>query len=144
MAATTRLPFALGVNRHFPTVFAKLHPRWRTPHVSILTQAGLGTLLLLIAQLGETLRTGYQILVDMVVLATLIPFIYIFASGFKFGHRWAGASGGLIAAAGVILSISPPPGVSSVGLFELKVLGGTLLLALLGHVTFQRSKAAHA
>ncbi len=144
IAATTRLPFALGVDHYFPPVFAKLHPHWRTPHVSILTQAALGTLLLLFAQLGETLRAGYQILVDMVVIATLIPFIYIFASGFKFGHRWAGVSGGLIAVAGVILSMSPPPEVASIWLFELKVAGGSLLLALAGRATFLRSKAGQA
>ncbi|MBZ5611436.1 MAG: APC family permease [Acidobacteriia bacterium] len=141
IAANTRLPFALGVDRYLPPAFAKLHPRWRTPHISIFSQAGLATLLLLLTQLGESLRAGYQILVDMVVIATLIPFIYIFGSGFKFGQRWAGIAGGLIAAAGVLLSMSPPPEVSSVWLFELKVVGGTILLALAGRATFLRSKA---
>ncbi len=144
IAANTRLPFALGVDRYLPPAFAKLHPRWRTPYVSIATQAALATLLLLLTQLGENLRAGYQILVDMVVIATLIPFIYIFGSGFKFGQRWAGVAGALVAAAGVVLSVSPPPGVASVWLFELKVVGGTVLLALAGRATFLRGKAAQA
>ena len=141
VAANTRLPFVLGVDRYLPAVFAKLHPRWRTPYVSILAQAALASVLLLVAQLGETLRSGYQILVDMMGIATLIPFVYIFASGFKFGHRWAGAAGGLIAIAGVILAIVPPPEVASVWLFELKVAGGTMLIAWIGRAIFQRSKA---
>ena len=44
-------------------------------------------MLLLLMQLGETLRAAYQILVDLTVIATFLPFVYIFASGFKFGQR---------------------------------------------------------
>jgi len=129
IAGNTRLPFAIGLDRYLPVAFAKLHPRWHTPHVSILTQAILSTLFLLLTELGENLRAAYQILVDMVVIATLIPFVYIFATGFKYGQRLAGAAGALIAGIAVILSCSPPPGIASVWLFELKIIGGTLLLA---------------
>ena len=142
IAANTRLPFTLGIDHYMPAAFAKLHPRWKTPHVSILSQAGLATALLLVAQLGENLRAGYQILVDMVVISTLIPLVYIFACGFKFGQRWAGLAGGSIGVIGVILSVVPPSDVASVWLFELKVIGGTLLLTLAGRLVF--SRAAHA
>ena len=141
IAGNTRLPFALGLDRYLPAVFARLHPRWHTPHVSILTQGVLSSGLLLLMELGENLRAAYQILVDMVVIATLIPFVYIFASGFKFGQRWAGAAGAFLSLAAIILSAVPPPGVASVWLFEFKVVGGTILLALLGRVIFVRSKA---
>ena len=142
IAGNTRLPFALGIDRYLPPIFAKFHPRWHTPHVSILTQGVLSSALLLFMQLGENLRAGYQILVDMVVIATLVPFVYIFATGFKFGRRWAGIAGALLSIAGVILSAIPPPGVASVWLFELKVVGGSILLVLAGRVIFVRSKAA--
>ena len=141
IAGNTRLPFALGLDHYLPPAFARLHPRWRTPHVSILTQGVLSSGLLLLMELGENLRAAYQILVDMVVIATLIPFVYIFATGFKFGRRWSGTAGALIALAAVILSAVPPPGVASTWLFELKVIGGTLLLALLGRAIFVRSQA---
>ena len=141
IAGNTRLPFALGLDHYLPPVFARLHPLWHTPHVSILTQGALSSLLLLLMELGENLRAAYQILVDMVVIATLLPFVYIFAAGFKFGRRWAGTTGALISVAAVILSAVPPPGVASVWLFELKVVGGTILLALLGRAIFVRSKA---
>ena len=144
IAANTRLPFTLGIDHYMPEAFAKLHPRWKTPHVSILTQAVLATLLLLIAQLGENLRAGYQIMVDMVVISTLIPLVYIFASGFRFGQRVAGTVGGLIGVIAVVLSVIPPGEAASVWLFELKVTGGTILLALSGWAIFSRSKAAQA
>src|SRR5579871_3709091 len=141
IAGNTRLPFALGLDRYLPAVFARLHPRWHTPHVSILTQGVLSSLLLLLMELGENLRAAYQILVDMVVIATLIPFVYIFASGFKFGQRWAGIAGAAISMVAAILSAVPPPVVSSIWLFELKVVGGTILLGLWGRLIFIRSKA---
>ena len=141
IAGNTRLPFALGLDHHLPPIFAKLHPRWQTPHVSILTQGVLSSLLLLLMELGENLRAAYQILVDMVVIATLIPFVYIFTTGFKFGRRWAGTAGAMISLAAVVLSAVPPPGIASIWLFEMKVVGGTILLALLGRAIFVRSKA---
>ena len=141
IAGNTRLPFALGLDHYLPPIFAKLHPRWQTPHVSILTQGVLSSLLLLLMELGENLRAAYQILVDMVVIATLIPFVYIFTTGFKFGRRWAGTAGAMISLAAVVLSAVPPPGIASIWLFEMKVVGGTILLALLGRAIFVRSKA---
>jgi amino acid transporter len=140
IAGNTRLPYALGLDHYLPSPFAKLHPRWHTPHVSILFQGILSSVLLLLMQLGENLRAGYQILVDMVVIATLIPFVYIFASAFKFGQRLTGTVGAIISILAVILSAAPPPGISSVWLFELKVVGGTILLALFGRVIFIRCK----
>jgi len=136
VAGNTRLPFALGLHHYLPPAFAKLHPRWHTPYVSILAQGILASILLLVMQLGETLRAVYQILVDLTVIATLLPFVYIFASGFKFGQRWAGAMGGVITILAVILSAVPPPGVASVVTFELKVVGGTALLALAARPIF--------
>jgi amino acid transporter len=142
IAGNSRLPFAIGLDNYLPKAFARLHPRWHTPHVSILTQGVLSSIFLLLSEMGENLRAAYQILVDMVVIATLIPFVYIFATGFKFGQRAAGVAGALIAGAAVILAAIPPPGVASVWMFELKVIGGTVLLALAGRVIFLRSKAA--
>ena len=140
VAGNTRLPFALGIDHYLPPAFAKLHPRWNTPYVSILTQGVLSSALLLLMQLGETLRAAYQILVDLTVIATFLPFVYIFASGFKFGQRWAGAAGGLITILAIVLSAVPPPGVASVSIFELKVVGGTILLALAAWPIYARGK----
>jgi hypothetical protein len=95
---------------------------------------------LLAMQLGESLRAAYLILVDMDVVATLIPFVFIFAAGFKFGQKISGAVGALISALAVLLSMIPPPDVRSVWLFEFKVVGGCLLFALLGRFIFLRSQ----
>ncbi len=141
VAGNTRLPFALGLDHYLPPAFARLHPRWGTPYVSILLQGVLSSVLLLLMQLGETLRAAYQILVDLTVIATFLPFLYIFASGFKFGQRFSGAAGGLITVLAIVLSAVPPPGVASVWIFELKVVGGALLLAMAAWPIYARSKS---
>ena len=41
MLLTPRLTFALGERGDFPALFARIHPRFRTPHVSILFFAGI-------------------------------------------------------------------------------------------------------
>ncbi len=41
MLHTPRLTFALGEQWDFPPFFARIHPRFRTPHVSILIFAGI-------------------------------------------------------------------------------------------------------
>lgn len=39
--STPRIPFAMSLHRELPNVLAAVHPRFRTPHVSILITAGL-------------------------------------------------------------------------------------------------------
>jgi len=41
MLQNPRLTFALGERGDFPSLFSRIHPRYRTPHVSILIFAGI-------------------------------------------------------------------------------------------------------
>ena len=115
-----------------------IHPRWGTPYVSLLLQAVVATLFLLIAQLGETVRAAYQIMVDMMVIVTFIPFLYIFGSGFRFISRISAVSGIAVTLIAIVLSALPPAESGSAAVFEIKVLGGTLLCGLLGLTVFWR------
>ena len=141
IAGNTRLPFVIGLDRYLPAAFAKLHPRWQTPHVSILFQAIVATIFLLATQAGETVIAAYQILVDMTVITTFIPYVYIFAVAWKFGQPVAAGFGLAISVAAILLSIVPPPEVVSWPLFEAKVILGCILLASLGRVVFVRNRA---
>lgn len=44
MLHTPRVMFAMGERGDFPALFARIHPRFRTPHVSILVFAGVLTM----------------------------------------------------------------------------------------------------
>lgn len=141
IGGNTRLPFVIGLDHYLPGVFAKLHPRWRTPYVSILTQAVAATALLLATQAGETVTAAYQILVDMTVITTFLPYLYIFAVGWKFGQPVAAGLGLAISVAAILLALVPPPEVVSWPLFEGKVVGGCIVLAWLGRMVFVRHRA---
>jgi amino acid transporter len=138
IAGNTRLPYAVGLDRYLPAAFGRIHPRWGTPYVSLLVQAVVATLFLLIAQLGETVRAAYQIMVDMMVIVTFIPFLYIFGSGFRFIGRISAVSGLAVTLVAIVLSAVPPAESGSVIVFEIKIVGGMLLFGLLGWAVFRR------
>ncbi len=46
VAGVARVPFIVGVDRYMPEAFGKIHPRWRTPYVSILVQAVISVIIL--------------------------------------------------------------------------------------------------
>lgn len=139
IAGISRLPYAIGLDRHMPPAFSRLHPRWRTPHVSLISQGIAASLILLSLQAGETVGAAYQTLVDMCTLTGFLPFLYIFAAAYKFGQRVAGVSGFAVSAAAMVLSLSPPAGIQSAWIFEGKLIGGCLLLAWLGWMIYRRS-----
>ena len=127
-AAASRLPFVVGADRYFPAAFAKLHPKWGTPYWSILLLAAIASFFLILVQAGETLRAAYQVLVDLMVLTTFIPFGFIFLSAWKCGTRVSAALGLAVSALAMVCSLIPTADVKNVWLFEAKLLGGTGLL----------------
>jgi amino acid transporter len=137
-----RLPFSAGIEGAFPPVFTTVHPRWRTPWVALLVQSVACSVFLVIAQAGETLRNGWQSLMDMDIMITFVPFVYIFLSAWRFGQRWSGAAGLFVTLIAMGFALIPPENARSVLLFEFKVIGGSVLLILLGCAMFASSKAA--
>lgn len=142
IAGTARLPFVIGIDHYLPPVFTRLHPRWRTPHLSILILSGACTVFVIIMQAGENFRIGYQLLVDMTVITYFVPFLYLFASAWKFSERLSGVAGVLVTGLAIVLSFVPPPDAASVWLFELKLAGGFVALAGAAWLCFERYRRA--
>ena len=78
LAATSRIPFAVGIDKMLPPAFGKLHPRFGTPHVAILTQAGLGAVFVFLGQAGTSVKGAYDVLVSMGIITAFIPFVFVF------------------------------------------------------------------
>jgi hypothetical protein len=76
-------------------------------------------------------------MVDMMVIVTFIPFLYIFGAGFRFASRVASVSGLAVTLIAMALSALPPPEVSSVAVFEMKVIGGSVVCAVFGWLVFR-------
>jgi amino acid transporter len=148
-----------------PEAFGRIHPRWRTPYISILVQAVISAAILLLIQINETVNGAYQILVDAATILYFVPFLYMYAAAIKLAYRkdrlenknavlipggkpgvWiAGALGFIVVAGGIYLSLIPPGETSNKLLFEVKLIGGTLAAIALGLILYfrgARQKAA--
>jgi amino acid transporter len=87
VAGVARIPFVAGIDHYLPSFFGKIHPRWKTPWISILIQAGISALILIFSQLGTTVLEAYQFLVSMSVILYFIPFLYMYAAVIKLAYR---------------------------------------------------------
>lgn len=141
VGGAARLAFVIGLDRYLPASFGRLHPRWGTPHVALLSQGAACTAIVIAMQLGETLRSGYQLLVDMTVITYLIPFLYLFGAAWIHGQRMVTVPGLIVTAAAIVSSFAPPAGVRSIWLFEAKLAGSCLLLIALARVFYARARS---
>ncbi|HEY1495352.1 MAG TPA: APC family permease [Candidatus Solibacter sp.] len=124
--AVSRLPFAVGVDKMLPPAFGRIHPRWGTPHISILTLGVLASFLLIAIQLGDTMRAAYQELVSLMVILGFLPYLYMFGSAWKTGKRLSALSGWAITMLAILCSVVPTAEVKNVWLFETKIAIGTV------------------
>jgi len=158
VAGVSRIPFIAGIDRYMPAAFGKIHPKWRTPWVSILVQAGISCAILLLIQLNESANSAYQILVDAGTILYFIPFLYMYAAAIKLASRAdRGASGDAVlipggrvgvwiasllgfavVLAGIVLSLIPPGESTNKWMFEGKLIGGTGFFVLLGLILYWR------
>ena len=167
VAGIARVPFVVGIDRYLPAAFGKIHPKWKTPWISILVQASLSGIILLLSQVHtRSAIVGYQIVVDAAIILYFIPFLYMFAAVIKLAHRndrnenehavlvpggragvWiCGALGFIVVLVGIALSFVPPGGSDALD-FEIKLVGGTLGAILIGLILYwrgARSKQASA
>ena len=159
MTGNARIPFVIGVAHYLPPAFAKVHPRYGSPWVSLLVQAALLTVLLLMSVAGSTIEEAFLVLLDMSIVLYYIPFLYLFAAFARlmlvaddgprllaiFGSRPAIATVAGVGFAITLLSTvaaSVPTGeVAQPGLFLLKVVGGSAALIALGLVFYARADA---
>ncbi len=139
-ASAARLPYAVGADRFMPAALARVHPKWRTPHVSIIVFGTLSGVFLILAQLGDSMRSAYQTVTDMMVLAGLGPFTYIFAAAWKQGARWSALCGLAMTGLALICSVVPTSEVTNVWAFEAKLWGGTAVLILSARFLYLRAR----
>lgn len=84
LATTSRLPFVVGLDRYLPSAFGKLHPRFGTPYISLISLALVTVFFVILSGLGEKAEQVYNILISLEIVTFLIPYLYIFASVIKF------------------------------------------------------------
>jgi amino acid transporter len=138
IASVSRLPYAAAVDGLLPKAFARVHPRWHTPHWSILCFGAVASFLLVIFQLGDTFEAAYQELVSLMVIAGFLPYIYMFGGAWKAGKRLSALSGWAVTVLAVTCSAVPTEAVTSVWLFEGKLAAAALGIIGLARIVFNR------
>ncbi|HTQ87326.1 MAG TPA: APC family permease, partial [Candidatus Solibacter sp.] len=152
LAACSRVPFVAGLDRYLPAAFARLHPRWATPHVSLWTQFIAAAVFVFLGQAGTSVKGAYEVLVSMTVISTFIPYLFLFAAMVRLARRVEeGAEPGMFHIPGgapvsiafailgftttlacIILSVIPPADEPNKPLAVLKIVGLSLLLLAAG------------
>lgn len=136
--AVSRLPFAAGVDRLLPAGFAKVHPRWGTPHLSILALGAVASFLLVAFQIGETMSAAYDGLVSLMVITGFLPYLYVFGSAWKAGKRISALCGWLVAVLALLCSVAPSGSITNVWLFEGKIAAVTLAVIASAWLVYRR------
>jgi amino acid transporter len=162
VAGIARVPFVVGIDRYLPQAFGKIHPRWKTPYISILVQAGVSCAILLISQINESTRGAYDVLVSATNILYFIPFLYMFAAAIRLFSRkdrnesreailipggktgvWViSGIGFLVVLVGIFVSLVPPGDSTNKLGFEMKLVIGTVATVLLGLVLYRRGVRA--
>jgi amino acid transporter len=165
LGASARLPFVAGIDRFLPRWFARVHPKWRTPHYSLLFLAGIEVVCIFFAQAGTTVAGAYEFLVSMSIISFLIPFLFMFASlirlqrepagpdvrrvpGGKAGAIFVGCLGFFTVSAAIVLSFVPPESETDPLGFIMKLVISTLVMILSGVILYalgrRRARSARA
>ena len=135
MLNTPRLTFALAEGNDFPRIFGAVHPRFRTPHVSIVVFAIIVWLMALVGNfrwnvvLSAVARLfAYgAVCIAMLVLRRKQP-----------GEAWfALPAGPLLGILGIAFAVVL---VSRMGRAELVIIGGTMVVAFLNWIWARRRR----
>jgi amino acid transporter len=152
-AASGRLPFVAGLDRFLPPSFGKVHPRFGSPYVSLISQALIAVVFIFLGQAGTTVKGAYNVLVSMSIIGYFVPYVFMFAAMIRIQREPAGPEvmrvpGGTpvaiaLAALGLVttlvsigLSLVPADDESNKPLAVIKVAGLSLLLVLAGAVVY--------
>ena len=163
ISGTARLPFLFGLDRYLPEALGAVHPRFGSPYVALLTQGVLTTLVLLAALSGSAIHEAFIALIDMSMILSFIPLLYMFAALPVLRRRSPARAadvilipGGLpvccvVAGAGmatlvlgIAVAMVPPTGSISPWLFGLKVVGGCFIMIGVGLAFYARGRRAAA
>ena len=158
LTGPARVAFVIGLDRYFPPAFGRVHPRWQTPYVAILTQAVLATLFLFVSVLGKgtTVERAYLIILDTMLLVYFIPYLYLYVCFLMVRLREPVAPGASLLAgrpAAVVIGLCGflftvfamimamiPPEADQAGIFLLKVVGGAAFCVVLGGIIYWRGR----
>jgi glutamate:GABA antiporter len=159
LAGSARIPFVAGLDQYLPAALGKLHPRYATPYVALTVHGTLSTLFLAMNFIGASVQEAFLVMLDLAVFLQLVPFLYMYAALIRLATRrdangvydgWklklAGVCGFATTALGMGVAFVPTRQISSVWLFEAKMITGCAFFLGLAAFLFRfysSRKSAH-
>ncbi len=149
LGAVARIPFVAGIDRYLPEAFGRMHPRWNSPVVALLTQAAVSAVFIIAGQGGTTVKGAYDVMVSATVLITMVPFLFLFAAAMKLrGHAGivlAALVGFATTLGAMVLAAFPADDEPHKTLAVVKVVGLTIAVLFAGAAFyFYRKRTAFA
>ena len=159
LSGSARLPFVIGIDSYLPKVLGKVHPKYGTPHMALIIQGVVITILFLFSIAGSKVQEAFSVIYDMAVVLYFIPFLYMFASLVKHNIKNTGGKSGIylfekykslvwicaclgfsVIFLSIILAFMPSKAVENTLLFYTKVVGGTVLLTGIGLLFYYKKR----
>ncbi len=145
LGSVARIPFVAGLDSYLPKAFGRLHPRYGSPANALVTQAVIAGLFAVLGQAGTSVKGAYDVLISMMVIALMLPFLFLFAAAIRLsgrppapgelrmpGGRYtivAMALVGLVTTSGsIVLATLPQPGDAAWVWSLVKIVGGTVVM----------------
>ena len=143
-AGSSRIPFVAGLSHALPPALGRLHPRWQSPHVALITCAVLTALFTAFSLAGSSVAEAYQVLLKAAVVIQLVPFVYLFLALAKTEGagriaRIAGLVGLVTTGVSLVAAFLPTSDVTSVAVFESKLVVGVIGPTAVGWFLFKRT-----
>jgi len=144
-AGPSRIPFVAGLDRALPAALGRVHPKWGSPYVALITCGAISAALTALSLAGSTVAEAYQVLLRAAVVLNLVPFVYVFLALLtldtaRLFERVAGAVGALVTLAGIVAVFLPTGDVGTVWVFELKMTAGVGVPIAVGLWLYARSR----
>ena len=83
LGSVARIPFVAGIDHLLPKAFGRVHPRYGSPANALITQTAIAMVFAVLGQAGTTVRGAYEVLVNMMVISTMLPFLGIFGAAIR-------------------------------------------------------------
>jgi len=157
-AGSARIPFVAGIDHYLPPALGQVHPRFGTPHVALLVQAVLSTLIIGMSFVGASVKEAFVTLLDLAVVLQLVPYLYVYAILIRFARAqapapaffakptlgragWVGLATTLV---GMVVAFVPSRQIDSIWAFETKLVLGCASFLGLAVLFYWRGSAATA
>jgi amino acid transporter len=139
MAGSARVAYAAAREGQWPARLGALHPRFGTPHVALLAQGAIATLIFLsslfltIGGGTTTVQESYDILVNLTIVVYFVPYVYLFwglmrllkGPELTLGLRLAAYAGLAATVISMILVFIPPAGTENILNYEANLIWQT-------------------